>query len=1112
MKKLFYLLLLSLTFNFANAQSLVSMSPNTLVAGAAPSLTSTITGIGTFFQSGSPPNSLTEAYITDGLNTYNGDTWGAFPTDDEHVDVLFFYGAAPVSGTYSLIVTYYDPNVITWPFTTTLTLPGAFTILPPDGYVQGTVFEDANQNGIQDGGEVGLQGVSMTVNPGNKTFTSGVNGVFSYPLTNGSYTLTYNNSSANYLFLTTGATNPINFTISSANSTGNNFPLYRGLNSVYPDSAWLGQNMILNVYSDKGIFRPGNVQLGSGTRLIKSSGSAYTVNSSQVTYIDTNHVQIRFIFSSNSVYLGNYNLEVTTTSVYSGKHILRNCFDVGQPPLFISGYVFLDIDSDAVKDPLEIGIANQKVLLMPDSTYAFSDATGNYFFGSSSGTKTISWLGGNGYLIQTNNVSSYTQNITTTTSGFKFGIKNPNPDYKCDILYFSGAGRCNVQNSWYFTYQNKGNVPFNGWLYVLKSPNVSFVSASVIPTFVSGDSLGWYFTNLMPSEIRYLNMIFLMPAAGQAVSFKAVMHSLDVGNNVIFADEYFNNFTVSCAWDPNDKRVNPEGVQAQHYTLMSDTLSYHVRFQNTGNDTAFVVLIRDTIDANFDLSTFNVTASSHTMNTELDLETRIAKFTFNNILLPDSNVNEPASHGFVSFTIKAKAGLPENTLVENDADIYFDFNPPVITNETFNTLVSTLAPVPDFTSNDLRVCATQSVTFNNLTTGATSYQWTFPGGTPASSTLANPTIQYLVKGTYDVTLVATNAIGNNSITKTAYVLIDSLSVAAVTPAGNTTICKGQSILLSSQATHASFSYQWEKNNVNIPGATSATYNASQQATYRVKVTNGLGCTKRSANKTVFTSQPTAPISAAGNTTFCSGGNVQLQTNGSVTNTFQWKKNNNNIGGANAPVYAASSHGNYRVLVTDQNGCTNISAVIPVRVNPNPNVTVSANGPLTFCAGQNVTLSVNAQANVTYQWKDNNINIGGATSNQYTATTAGKYKITATNAVTTCTNSSSTKNVIINCRVAGENVEEESSSFKAYAYPNPASTETKIYLQLPQDRMVSVDIIDMTGRNIGNLLNTQLSAGSYDIAVNAKEYAAGVYFVAVSAGNEKQIIKLILNSR
>lgn len=1109
MKKILLSLLTFLAATVVNAQSLVSMSPNSIVQGASQTITSTITGLGTLFQNGSPPNSLTDAYITNGFNTYYGDVAFLFPPDDEHVDIPFTLGVTPVIGSYDLTVTYYDPNVLSWPYSTTLTLPGAFTVIAPNGYVQGTVYEDLNQNGVQDIGEAGISGVGMTINPGNYYVVSTANGTFSYPLANGSYTLTYNNNAANYLFLQSSVTNPINFTINNGNSTGNDFPLYRGLNSAYPDSGWIGQTATINVYSDKGIFRPGNVSLGNGTRII-TTNNFYAFNATQYTYIDTNHVQLKFVIPYSNYYLGNYNLEVTTTAPYNGKHKLLGCYTVVTPPAILSGTVFFDADSNGVKDPLEPGIQGQKILLMPDSAFAFSDANGNYFFGSNLGSKTISYAGGSPYLLQTNNQSSYTVNITGSLGGFKFGVKTTNPDYSCDVSPVYGVLRCNIHNYSSVYLQNTSNITYNAWFYVIKSSNINLgLNTNPPPTYTSGDTVAWYVTNLQPFETRMYNPTWLMPPAGSIISLKTVIQSLDASNNIVFTDSYTRTQIISCSYDPNDKTVTPEGVQAQHLTLMTDTLDYLVRFQNTGNDTAFVVVVRDTIDTNFDLSTFRVIGSSHVMNTELDLETRVAKFTFNNILLPDSGSNEIASHGFLRYTIMPKTGLPENTLVENDADIYFDFNPPVITNETFNTLVTTLAPTPDFASVDNRVCATQTVTFSNLTSGnATSYQWTFPGGTPSSSTAANPTIQYLVKGSYDVTLVATNATGTNSITKTAYVLIDSLSPAVVTPGGNSTICKGQNIVLSSQAQAPSFTYQWEKNNVIIPNATSATYIATQQATYRVNVTNGLGCTKRSVTKTVFTSQPTAAISANGATTFCSGGSVQLQTTSTVGNIYQWKKNNINISGANAFNYTASSNGSYRVLITNQNGCTNISGVIPVRVNANPNVTLNASGPLTFCAGQSVTLSVIPQANITYQWKNNNVNIGGATTNQYTATAAGKYRVSALNTVTSCSNQSSIKNVIVNCRVAGESNVDEVSLFAVSVYPNPSHSESKIYFELPDNRTVSIQMHDMTGRLIEILANDTLQAGAHELTLDAKKYPSGIYFITVIAGNEKQVIKFI----
>ena len=148
------------------------------------------------------------------------------------------------------------------------------------------------------------------------------------------------------------------------------------------------------------------------------------------------------------------------------------------------------------------------------------------------------------------------------------------------------------------------------------------------------------------------------------------------------------------AFDPNDKLVVPNRAAryTQNYTLRNEKLEYTIRFQNTGNDTAFTVVVHDTLDQKLDWRTFQMSASSHRVETQLT-EGGVLKFTFRNILLPDSTTNEKLSHGFVSFGIAPKVGLPEKTGIRNSASIYFDFNPPIKTNATNNVVVSTLPQI-----------------------------------------------------------------------------------------------------------------------------------------------------------------------------------------------------------------------------------------------------------------------------------------------------------------------------------------------------------------------------------------------------------------------------------
>jgi uncharacterized repeat protein (TIGR01451 family) len=139
------------------------------------------------------------------------------------------------------------------------------------------------------------------------------------------------------------------------------------------------------------------------------------------------------------------------------------------------------------------------------------------------------------------------------------------------------------------------------------------------------------------------------------------------------------------SYDPNEKLAQPKGVYDKHFIYPNTEIEYQINFQNTGTDTAFTVVIRDTLSYGLDAATFRAGISSHTYQVDIS-GYGVLKFTFDDILLPDSNVNEAASHGFVRFRITPKDTLQLGTRVENRAGIYFDFNPPIITNTVFHTV------------------------------------------------------------------------------------------------------------------------------------------------------------------------------------------------------------------------------------------------------------------------------------------------------------------------------------------------------------------------------------------------------------------------------------------
>ena len=147
--------------------------------------------------------------------------------------------------------------------------------------------------------------------------------------------------------------------------------------------------------------------------------------------------------------------------------------------------------------------------------------------------------------------------------------------------------------------------------------------------------------------------------------------------------------TNSFASRHNDKSGQSTERSEGSFSLQNDALDYTIRFQNSGNDTAFAVVVRDTLAASLDPNTLQLLGASHPVRT--DIKGQVVTFTFTPIALDFERNNNAASQGFVAFRIKARPNLTPPTIVNNTASIYFDFNPAIQTNTTENVLVSYLA-------------------------------------------------------------------------------------------------------------------------------------------------------------------------------------------------------------------------------------------------------------------------------------------------------------------------------------------------------------------------------------------------------------------------------------
>jgi uncharacterized repeat protein (TIGR01451 family) len=142
------------------------------------------------------------------------------------------------------------------------------------------------------------------------------------------------------------------------------------------------------------------------------------------------------------------------------------------------------------------------------------------------------------------------------------------------------------------------------------------------------------------------------------------------------------------SYDPNDKSVSPEGYGTEGNITLADTeLTYMIRFQNTGTAEAINIHVDDTLSAKLDISSLQVIATSHPYEIDV-IDGNVLRFKFDNIWLPDSNANEPASHGWILYKINQNAANVLGDEIMNTAYIYFDFNEAVVTNTTLNTIAA----------------------------------------------------------------------------------------------------------------------------------------------------------------------------------------------------------------------------------------------------------------------------------------------------------------------------------------------------------------------------------------------------------------------------------------
>ncbi|MFT3911101.1 MAG: T9SS type A sorting domain-containing protein [Ferruginibacter sp.] len=352
----------------------------------------------------------------------------------------------------------------------------------------------------------------------------------------------------------------------------------------------------------------------------------------------------------------------------------------------ISGNVFYDNNSNGIQDPGELPKANVRVALGA-GMYAFSDINGHYEITGAIGSNTLTI---DPPLYYNAVPSTFNYNFSTYDTLVSESIAlQPNifvDSVKITITPWTNA-RPGFPFAYNIHYENVGTTIVNPNIVVnYDSSRLIYGSSSNASVVHNAPELSLGLSNLQPGQSGQFSSDFSVKVSALPGDVIFATSTVTAGTATA-SDSAYSLITAS--FDPNDKQATPSLTAGQ--VLAGDYIEYLVRFQNTGTDTAFTVVITDTLSSQLQWNTLQMIDASHAANiTQAD--DKVA-FEFKNINLPDKNTNEPKSHGYVRFRIKPQPGLPDNTDILNRASIYFDYNAPVLTGDATTTVNFIVLPI-----------------------------------------------------------------------------------------------------------------------------------------------------------------------------------------------------------------------------------------------------------------------------------------------------------------------------------------------------------------------------------------------------------------------------------
>jgi uncharacterized repeat protein (TIGR01451 family) len=531
--------------------------------------------------------------------------------------------------------------------------------------VKGNVFNDISGNCILDSLELNLSSINFVVNPGNQIVTSNSYGEWYIDsLSTGTYTITIDTTNLNWT-----PTCPItqSFTVTNPNgfTDGPNF----GLISTNPCSD-----------PDVSIYAPFLRRCLSNQKVyVSACNQATATGVLNTSYVDVELDPFMIVTSASLPYtaLGNNVFRFQTGNLNPGQCVDFNITTTISCNAMLGQTLCMDANLFPVQSCALDTVPSDPIV---------NDGTGGTLNGFPQ-TCTLPW----------------------------------------DQSSLSVDGWC-ANDSIYFTITNTGE-PGGGDMECYS------------PMWITVDGVVTYTDSIMIPGGQTITLAY--PGDGATWILNAEQHPLHPGNShpnahveacgdsTNWTPDNVNDFpqddadpvvdiycgVVTGSYDPNDKMGYPIGQTDQKYIQPNQQLQYVIRFQNTGTDTAFTVVIRDTLDTDLNIFTVTSGVSSHQYDFRM-YGPRVLEWTFNNINLPDSTTDQEGSNGFVTFHVDQVPNLLPGTEITNEADIYFDFNDPITTNTAMHRIYEgfvSVLNIEDLAQEGKTLLVYPNPTSNNIT-------------------------------------------------------------------------------------------------------------------------------------------------------------------------------------------------------------------------------------------------------------------------------------------------------------------------------------------------------------------------------------------------------------